>query len=136
MPRSRATVAVSAPGLAPARELATGHCPASLEICRKKPLGTFGAVVLLIMIFVAISPQHPCAPHIVDTKHSKHDAPGTTIPDTHDGTPFLFGTGQLGRDIFSRVVYGARISTCVSLISVGVGTTMGGVVRGASLIRL
>ena len=90
------------------------------------------------MIFVAISPQNippfdPCAPHIVDTKHSKHDAPGTTIPDTHGGTletgrTFLFRTGQLGRDIFSRVVYGARISPYVSLISVGVGATMGGVV--------
>ena len=87
------------------------------------------------MISVAISPHNiapfdPYAPHIVDTKHSKHDAPGPTIPDPEDGTLetgriFLFGTGQLGRDIFSRVVYRARISTYVNLISVGVGVTMG-----------
>lgn len=42
---------------------------------------------------------------------------------------FLFGTDELGRDIFSRIVYGAQVSLQVGLIAVGIGA-IGGLIFG------
>ncbi|MHB2166999.1 ABC transporter permease [Alsobacter sp. R-9] len=47
-----------------------------------------------------------------------------------DGTFFLVGTDKLGRDLFSRIIYGARISMTVGLLGIAVsfviGLTLGG----------
>jgi len=40
-------------------------------------------------------------------------------------TDFLLGTDHLGRDVFSRVIFGARISLVVALVTLGVGGTVG-----------
>ena len=49
---------------------------------------------------------------------------GLTVPHEEQGV-FLFGTDALGRDIFSRVVYGARLSLSIGLVGVFLSMTLG-----------
>ncbi len=94
---------------------------------RKQPLGIIGALILIGIVLLAflapvISPFDPYEVHVT----YKYAAPGTVLETT--GQRFWLGADQLGRDSFSRLVYGARISLYVSLISVGIGVTLGALV--------
>ncbi|MFD2368607.1 ABC transporter permease [Brevibacillus sp. GCM10020057] len=80
-------------------------------------LGVIGAVIILGLIVVAIF-----APQIAPFDPNEQDYNSILLPP--DGT-HLFGTDDLGRDIFSRVVYGARISMEAALISVGIAMLIG-----------
>ena len=51
---------------------------------------------------------------------------------TKEGTAFLFGTDKLGRDLFSRNIYAARISLSIGLIGVALSFVLGCVLGGIS----
>lgn len=78
---------------------------------------TLGASLLLVVIFLALT-----APLIstYDPAAQDHEALVAS-----PGADHLFGTDSLGRDVFSRVVYGARVSVMVGIISVAVGLVLG-----------
>ena len=93
-----------------------------LRFARRQPIGALGGSVLLITVVVAIiapyiAPQDPYDINITN----KYASPG----ETFQGERHILGTDQLGRDILSRLIYGARISLTVALVSVGIGVTVG-----------
>ncbi|MCH7843110.1 MAG: ABC transporter permease [Chloroflexi bacterium] len=85
---------------------------------RRKPIAAAGGVVLVLAILVAIFAP-VLAPHAATDigVAPKFAGPGA------EGT--LLGTDQLGRDIFSRLIYGARVSMYVGVVSVLIGITFG-----------
>jgi len=84
---------------------------------RRQPLSIFAAIVVLVLIFTAIfGPMlAPYDPNNIDM-NSRFDAPSLAHP---------FGADDLGRDILSRIMVGARISLQVGLIAVGLSATVG-----------
>ena len=90
---------------------------------KRNHLAMVGLFIIIVLIFVAIFADK-IAPYGFAEQNLKNQfAP----PNSKN----LFGTDDLGRDIFSRVVYGSRISLKVGFISVGialiVGTAIGAV---------
>ena len=92
-----------------------------VRLFKEKPLGTLGAfIVLVLLVIAAISDQ--IAPFAYDELHmfDKLEAPGGA---------YLLGTDHLGRDVYSRILYGARISLYVGLgasaVAVVIGTLIG-----------
>ena len=84
---------------------------------RRNKLAVLGLVIVLIMVFTAIF-----APLIAPSDPKAQDYAMTLRPPGEGG---LMGTDSLGSDVFSRVVYGARISLEASLISVGLAIGVG-----------
>jgi len=96
-----------------------------IRLFREKPLGAIGAVICLIFLFAGIFADL-LAPYGFNQ----------IMPINRMKPPnaqFWFGTDNLGRDIFSRILYGARLSVIIGLsaallatvISVVVGITTG-----------
>lgn len=90
---------------------------ALLYFVRRYPLGALGGAILLALILTAIF-----APWI-----APHDPQETSVALQYapPGSARILGGDQLGRDVLSRLIYGARISLSVSLLSVGIGVTAG-----------
>ena len=77
-------------------------------LLRKSPLITAGGVIALLIVLVALAAPL-IAPYPPDTIHPEM---ALQAPSLHH----LFGTDQVGRDVFSRVLYGARVSPLVALV--------------------
>lgn len=131
MPRAKSSSTLPIPDVAPDRALPDSAqstvIGALAAFARKQPLGVVGAAILLIVIFVAffapvLAPFDPYEVHVL----YKYASPGTVLKET--GQRLWLGGDQLGRDTLSRLVYGARISLYVSLISVGIGVTLGALI--------
>ncbi len=78
-----------------------------IRMAREKPLGTVGAVIVLALILIAIFADM-LAPYGVNETHL---ADCLTEPSSN----YLLGTDNLGRDLLSRIIFGARISIYVGL---------------------
>lgn len=103
--------------------------PRTVRLILKNRLTTIGLSVVFLLVLIALT-----APLIVPFPHD--------TAETHIDNRFLspssqhfFGTDELGRDVFSRVLYGSRLSLQVGAIAIGLALTIGvplGVVAGYS----
>src|SRR5438128_12598678 len=80
------------------------------RFCRRKPLGALGGAIVLVMIVMAVF-----APYIA---HYTYDETILGARMKPPSAPFSMSTDNLGRYIWSRVLYGARISVTVSSCAV------------------
>jgi len=87
------------------------------NLARKNPLGAFGAAIAVVMVFAAIFAD-------VITVHSPIDIAFESML-VSPNFEYLLGTDQLGRDIFSRIVYGARTALLVGITASVVGAFIG-----------
>ncbi len=106
MSSAAATLARAVPGPRPAR--------------RRLPLNRSGALGLIVVVLVVgaaalapvITPYGPADSDLVKTLQSPSRA-------------HWMGTDQLGRDLFTRILYGARVSLAIGLVTVGVSGVIG-----------
>ena len=94
------------------------------EFARKQPLGTFGAAIVFIMVFAALF-ANIIAPH--DPINNSYE----NILEPYS-MEYLLGTDQFGRDILSRIIYGARTALFVGFTAAFIGATVGLVLGVAS----
>jgi peptide/nickel transport system permease protein len=88
----------------------------------KNKLAVIGLVIITIQIFLAIA-----APFITAYDPVQQDLSSSELPVFSEG--HWLGTDNLGRDMWSRIVYGARISLVVGITAVSLGL-IGGVILG------
>ncbi|MDA9800112.1 ABC transporter permease [Gammaproteobacteria bacterium] len=84
-----------------------------------------GGIILLVLIFLAIF-----APWIAPHSYSYQNLELGAQPPSGN---FLLGTDTLGRDLFSRILYGARVSLLVGFVATGVALVIGvswGIIAG------
>jgi peptide/nickel transport system permease protein len=91
------------------------------EALRRHPTAIIGAVVLLVMILVAV-----LAPWL-GTVDPQAVAPVKRLKQPSEA--FWFGSDMMGRDVYSRVLYGARVSLAIG-ISVALFSTLVGLAIG------
>jgi len=94
------------------------------QFARRNPLGAAGGVVIVVMLLVAlfadvIAPYNPVA----NAFDRMHEPPSLAN---------WLGTDQFGRDMFSRIVYGARTAMIVGFVSSFVGASIGLILGVAS----
>jgi peptide/nickel transport system permease protein len=107
------------------RKRRSGLVDLFIRLVKEKPLGTVGLVITLLLLLTGIFANF-IAPHGLNVSNMQNIlAP----PSIH----FWLGTDNLGRDLLSRVIFGARISVIVGLAATSLGTVIStfiGVVSG------
>src|ERR1700747_3541206 len=95
-----------------------------LDFCRREPLGTFGLVLVAVMAVAGLG-----AEWIAPYSPTANDFAAMTEPPSW---AHIMGTDQFGRDLFSRIVFGARTAFIVGFCCAMVGGFAGLVLGVAS----
>jgi peptide/nickel transport system permease protein len=104
--------------------LRASRASASWGFCRRNPLGACGAVVVLAMLIMAAF-----AEILAVYDPTANDFGAMLAPPDRE---HWLGTDQFGRDLLSRIIYGARTALLVGFVSASIGATLGLVLGVAS----
>ena len=85
-----------------------------IRLVKEKPLGTVGAIITLLLLLTGIFANY-IAPYGMNEAHM---ADMLTPPSAK----YWLGTDNMGRDILSRIIYGARVSMIVGLSASAIST--------------
>ena len=87
------------------------------DLIRRQPLGAAGLFIVLAMIFMAV---------FADVLTS-YDPELNAFEDMHTapGAEHYLGTDQFGRDILSRIIYGAQTALIIGFVAAFIGATLG-----------
>ncbi|GAA1572711.1 Glutathione transport system permease protein GsiD [Leucobacter aridicollis] len=111
--------------LATAPTRADGSRPSAFQLFLRSPVSVVGSIVLLVMIAAAL-----LGPALAPYGVNETDIAGALKAPSAE---HWFGTDDLGRDVFSRVVIAAQVSLRVAVISVAIALVLGvllGIVSG------
>ena len=95
-----------------------------MRLIKEKPLGTFCGIIIVILLFVAIFADM-LAPYPYKEMHLIDRLAGPS-------SQYLLGTDQVGRDLLSRLIIGARISVLVGLAATALNIVVAVLVGGTS----
>ncbi|GAG86320.1 unnamed protein product, partial [marine sediment metagenome] len=84
---------------------------------RKNKLAMLGLGIVIVLILIAIFASFIAPYNPIERLKEESSLSPSRI--------HLFGTDLLGRDIFSRVIYGSRISIVVGVVAVGISVVIG-----------
>jgi peptide/nickel transport system permease protein len=87
-----------------------------VQMLRRKPLGTLGGVIVVVMLAGAV-----LADVVTPYGFSETNLRERLVPST---TAHWLGTDQLGRDLLTRILYGARISLYVGFGAILIGSVL------------
>ena len=96
-----------------------------LDLAKSPMTAKFGLLVILIYVVVALFAPL-IAPH--------GEAEVFPIPYAPWSSEFIFGTDQIGRDIFSRLIYGARNTVGIAVATTALAFIIGGILGLAAAI--
>ncbi len=96
-----------------------------LDLAKSPLTARFGLIVILAYAFVALFAPF-IAPH--------GEAEVFPIPYAPWSSEFIFGTDQIGRDIFSRLIYGARNTVGIAVATTALAFIIGGILGLAAAI--
>ena len=96
----------------------------AIRFIKEKPLGTFCGIIIVILLFVAIFAD-VLTPYSYKEMHLIDRLAGPS-------SQYLLGTDQVGRDLLSRLIIGARISVLVGLAATALNIVVAVLVGGTS----
>jgi peptide/nickel transport system permease protein len=94
------------------------------QFCRQNPLGAVGGLVVIVMVLMAAFSD------VVTFYDPTRNNFGAMLE--RPGAEYWLGTDQFGRDVYTRIVYGARTALLVGFVSAFVGGTVGLILGVAS----